>query len=107
MFKEFKEYAESEIESVRDEDARLNEEENRIRNRLNEISEIRSKFVIQNDALASYISACAAGFNTCPSCFISKNSTIEMRPAAHDEESDINNDVFECPYCSASIEVEI
>lgn len=105
MFKEFIEVAESEIEAIREKDSALQQEESRIRNRLNELSEIRSKFIIKDTALASYVSACASNPHTCPSCFISQNSTVTMRPITADYATDIEIDIFKCPHCALAIEV--
>lgn len=103
MFKEFLEVAENEIQLIRNEYDNLQEEEDRITERLNEISEIRSKFVIQNDALQSYITACTSNRYTCPSCFIRNGHTVEMSPISSQDA----NDVLECPHCSLQIEVSV
>jgi len=106
MFKEFISTAQNEIETIKSKNKALQQEEDRIRNRLNEIAEMRSKLVIKNDTLQSYVSACASNPYTCPSCFINQNSTIEMRPIGADNIDDIDVDVFKCPHCSTIIEVE-
>ncbi|NQT22802.1 MAG: hypothetical protein HQ579_05100 [Candidatus Omnitrophica bacterium] len=103
MFKEFLEAAENEIQLVRNEYDNLQNEENQITERLNEISEIRFKLVIQNDALQSYVTACTSNRYTCPSCFIRNRQTIEISPISSQDA----NDIFKCPHCSLQIEVEI
>jgi hypothetical protein len=106
MFKEFIDAAKNEIEAINEKDSDLQQEEDRIRNRLNEIAEIRSKPVIKDDALQSYITACTSNLYTCPSCFISQNSIIEMRPIGSDNKNNVDIDIFKCPHCSSIIEVE-
>ena len=107
MFKEFIDVAKNEIEAINEKDSALQQEENRIRNRLNDITEMRSKFVIKDNKLQAYISACASNPYTCPSCFVNQGSTIEMRPIESDNIDDINIDVFKCPHCSSIIEVKM
>jgi len=102
MFKEFIEIAKDEIETIKHKDCALEEEENAIKERLNEIMEMRSKLVINDEALASYISTCTSNPYICPSCFIREGEIVELRPVP----SDNGNDVFECPHCSIAIEVK-
>lgn len=103
MYKEFLEIAENEIEVIRNEYDNLQEEENRTRERLNEISEMRSKLGIPHDCLKSYIAACSSNRYTCPYCFVRGNSSAQVEPIGSND----GTDVFECPHCSLQIEVEI
>ena len=103
MFKEFIDAAKNEIEAINEKDSDLQQEEDRIHNRLNEIAIMRSKFVINDNTLAAYISTCSTNSYTCPFCFIASGKTIEMSPISSDDA----NDVFKCSHCSSIIEVEI
>jgi hypothetical protein len=107
MFKEFISVAKNEIEAIKEKDSAFQQEENRIRNRLNDITIMRSKLVIKDNTLQAYISTCASNPYTCPSCFINQGSTIEMRPIRSDNIDDVDIDVFKCPHCSSIIEVKI
>ena len=103
MFKEFMEFAEYEIKAVRAEDTALDEEEQRLRKRLDEIVQMRSNFMVNDEALASYKSACASNRYTCPICFIRHNTTYKMKPAP----TDSIKSAFKCPHCDTTIEVQI
>jgi len=102
MFKEFLEVAQEEINTIKQENQTLDEEEHRITTRLDEISKIRSEFVIDNNSLNAYISACPSNRYTCPICFIRIGTSIEMKPIPGDNDTDI----FKCSHCSSFIEVK-
>lgn len=102
MFKEFIDIAKNEIKAIKEKNSNLQQEENRIRNRLNDIAKMRSKFVIDKDALATYVSACTSNRYLCPFCFISSRNSVEMKPIS----SKNTNDIFKCPHCFSIIEVE-
>ena len=102
MFKEFASTAKDSIEAIRNEDATLQEEADNIRNRLNEISKLRSKLIVSESAYESYIGAETRDGCACPSCFFVGVESSKMLPIA----SDNNNDLFKCSHSGLQIEVE-
>jgi len=101
MYKEFLEIAGEFIQEVHHKHAQLQQEEEKLRNRLDEIKEERSNFAEIDTCMESY-TACGCEY-PCPECFVNRSLTVEMSPM------DSNNrlDIFRCPHCSLQIEIEI
>ena len=99
--KEFIQEAHRTVDDVRQQDQALEQEENKARNRLNEIEEMRSNFAKVNARINSYPPS--GSEYPCPRCFVADALTREMNPISSEGEVDI----FRCSHCELEIEVKV
>ncbi|MCZ7600145.1 MAG: hypothetical protein M5U09_23745 [Gammaproteobacteria bacterium] len=103
MFKEFYEIASQEAYLIDEKYQALENEENRIRERLDEIANERARMVKGKERLAAYVAACTTNAYTCPYCFMRDSATVEMKPIPSTND---RRDVLECSHCYNDIETE-
>ncbi len=89
------------VDEVRQQDQALEQEENKVRARLNEIEEMRSNFSKINTHINSYPPP--ESEYPCPACWMVDSVSREMKPVPSDSEVDI----FRCSHCGLEIEVKV
>ena len=89
------------VDEVRQQDQALEQEENKVRARLNQIEELRSKFSKAYINLKAYPPS--GSEYPCPTCFVIDGVARETKPIASESEVDI----FRCSHCELEIEVNI
>ena len=99
--KEFIQEAHRTVDNVRQQDQALEQEENKVRARLNEIEEMRSNFAEVNTRINSYPPS--GSEYPCPRCFVIDGLAREMKPMFSKGQMDI----FQCPHCELAIEVNV
>ena len=98
--KEFIQEAHGTVDDVRQQDQALEQEEKKVRERLNEIEEMRSNFAKVNARINSYPpSGCE---DPCPRCFIIEGVPRKMKPVTPENKIDM----FRCSHCELEIEVK-
>jgi len=89
------------VDEVRQQDQALEQEEDKIRDRLNEIEEMRSNFAEINTRINSYPPS--GSEYPCPACWMVDSVSREMNPVSSESEIDI----FRCSHCRLEIEVNV
>jgi len=100
LFQEFTDTAKELVERMRYKYAQLDQEEEKLRKRLNEIESERAKSSEINTCIDAYTS-CGCDY-PCPECFVSERRIVEMISLDSDDELDI----FKCKHCNLEIEIE-
>jgi len=90
------------VESIREQDKALQQEEERLREQLNEIEGKRSNFAQVDARFNSY--PLVKTEDPCPRCWLFDGVASKSRPAGHDEN---DNDVFRCSHCDYEITVKV
>ncbi len=99
--KEFIQEAYRTVNEVRQQDQALEQEENKVRARLNEIKEMRSNFAKANINLKAYPPS--GSEYPCPRCFVIDDLVRETKQVPSEGEVDI----FRCSHCELEIEVKV
>ena len=99
--KAFIQEAHGTVDEIRQQDQALEQEENTVRTRLNEIKELRAKFAEAYINLKSYPPS--GSEYPCPRCFVIDGLARETKPVPSDSEVDI----FRCSHCELEIEVKV
>ena len=89
------------VDGVRQQDQALEQEENKVRARLNEIEEMRSNFAEVNARINSYPPS--GSEYPCSACWMVDSVSREMKPISSESEIDI----FRCSHCGLEIEVNV
>ena len=99
--KSFIQEAHRTVDEVRQQDQALEQEEDKVRARLNEIKELRTKFTEADINLKAYPPS--GSEYPCPRCFVIDGLARETTPVPSDSEVDI----FRCSHCELEIEVNV
>lgn len=103
MFQEFYELATEAADDIEQKRHDLDNEEQEIRQHLDDIAKMRAEMPDSKKRFSAYITACASNRYLCPVCFITDGRSVETRP----KPSNNKNDVLECPHCQLHVDIEV